>query len=168
MAERSIMRASDTDREQIADQLRRAADEGRLLAHEFEERLGAVLNARTYGELDAIVSDLPGGRDLAPRPSRAAAALRRRRRALIATTAGALATGTVAVVALFGPLTAASVRTSSPAGRPPLASIPTGSAGPRAVDHVVTYATTTTVAASPPPRGSYSTTATTVASSASP
>ena len=39
--------------------------EGRLLAEELEERLEAVFAARTYGELDAVVADLP-----APRPRR--------------------------------------------------------------------------------------------------
>jgi hypothetical protein len=53
------MRASDSDRAHIAEQLRRATDEGRLLAYEFDDRLGQALNARTYGELDAIVADLP-------------------------------------------------------------------------------------------------------------
>lgn len=39
--------------------------EGRLLAEELEERLEAVFAARTYGELDAVVADLP-----VPRPRR--------------------------------------------------------------------------------------------------
>ncbi len=33
--------------------------EGRLLAHELEERITRALRARTYGELDAVVDDLP-------------------------------------------------------------------------------------------------------------
>ena len=49
----------------IAERLRRAMGEGRLLAEELEERLEAVFTARTYGELDAVVADLP-----APRPRR--------------------------------------------------------------------------------------------------
>jgi len=60
MARRATLRASDADREQIADRLRRAAGEGRILAEELEERLEAVFSARTYGELDAVVADLPG------------------------------------------------------------------------------------------------------------
>jgi len=39
--------------------------EGRLLAEELEDRLEAVFASRTYGELDAVVADLP-----APRPRR--------------------------------------------------------------------------------------------------
>ena len=53
------LRASDHDREQTANRLRHAAAEGRLLAEEIEQRLEAVFSARTYGELDLIVSDLP-------------------------------------------------------------------------------------------------------------
>jgi hypothetical protein len=59
MARRSTLRASDADREQFAERLRNAAGEGRLLAEELEDRLGHVFSARTYGELDAVVSDLP-------------------------------------------------------------------------------------------------------------
>ncbi len=55
------MRASDEDREAVTERLRQAAAEGRLLAHELEERLARALRARTYGELDATVADLPGG-----------------------------------------------------------------------------------------------------------
>jgi hypothetical protein len=55
------MRASDEDREAVTERLRQAAGEGRLLAHELEERLARALRARTYGELDATVADLPGG-----------------------------------------------------------------------------------------------------------
>ena len=57
-----MLRASDADRELIAERLRKAALEGRLLAEELEQRLGAALRARTYGELDALVADLPAER----------------------------------------------------------------------------------------------------------
>jgi hypothetical protein len=60
MARRATLRASDEDREQIAERLRRAAGEGRIVAEELEERLETVFSARTYGELDAVVADLPG------------------------------------------------------------------------------------------------------------
>ncbi len=59
MARRSTLRASDNDRECVADRLRLAAGEGRLLAEELEERLEGVFSARTYGELNALVADLP-------------------------------------------------------------------------------------------------------------
>lgn len=54
-----MLRASDSDRENVAERLRNATAEGRLLAEELEERLGTVFAARTYGELDEVVSDLP-------------------------------------------------------------------------------------------------------------
>jgi hypothetical protein len=55
----SATRASDRDREQTAERLRHAAGEGRLFPEELEERLRAAFAARTYGELDALVEDLP-------------------------------------------------------------------------------------------------------------
>ncbi len=67
MARRATLRASDADREQIAERLRQATAEGRLLAAELEQRLGVALSARTYGELDALVADLPGAASIAPR-----------------------------------------------------------------------------------------------------
>jgi hypothetical protein len=60
--QRDRLRASDADREAVADRLRNAAAEGRLLAQELEERLALALRARTYAELDAVVSDLPVSR----------------------------------------------------------------------------------------------------------
>jgi hypothetical protein len=69
VARRASLRASDADREQVAERLRSATAEGRLLAEELEERLGGAFSARTYGELDALVADLP--RDLVRRRSRA-------------------------------------------------------------------------------------------------
>jgi hypothetical protein len=68
LSKRANLRASDADREQIAERLRHATVEGRLLAEELEHRLGTVFAARTYGELDAVVADLPAGpADLGPR-----------------------------------------------------------------------------------------------------
>jgi Flp pilus assembly protein TadB len=46
----------------VAERLKQAATDGRILAHEFEERLAAALRARTYGDLDDVVADLPGVR----------------------------------------------------------------------------------------------------------
>jgi hypothetical protein len=59
MARRSSFLASDADRESVAERLRQAATEGRILAHELEERVATALRARTYGELDALTADLP-------------------------------------------------------------------------------------------------------------
>jgi DUF1707 SHOCT-like domain len=55
----SSLRASDADRERAAEQLRHATMEGRLTPDELEERLEALYVSRTYGELDALVADLP-------------------------------------------------------------------------------------------------------------
>ncbi|MET7362535.1 DUF1707 domain-containing protein [Streptomyces sp. NPDC005562] len=53
------LRASDADRERVAEQLRDALAEGRLDMSEFEERLDATYKARTYGELAPLTRDLP-------------------------------------------------------------------------------------------------------------
>jgi hypothetical protein len=71
METRPVLWASDSDRERIAEQLRRASAEGRLFADELEDRLGAVFSARTYGELDRLVADLPP--DVAPSRGRSRA-----------------------------------------------------------------------------------------------
>ena len=62
MASRGHLRASDEDRERITERLRTAAAEGRITTNELEHRLVRALSARTYGELDALVADLPGKR----------------------------------------------------------------------------------------------------------
>lgn len=56
------VRASDLDRENVAEQLRMAAGDGRLDFDELDERLGAAYGAKTYGELEPLVADLPGTR----------------------------------------------------------------------------------------------------------
>ncbi|GIJ26222.1 hypothetical protein Vqi01_13840 [Micromonospora qiuiae] len=53
------MRAADSDRQVVAERLRAALDEGRLHLHEYDERLQRAYAARTYGELDPLVDDLP-------------------------------------------------------------------------------------------------------------
>ncbi|MFF8829791.1 DUF1707 domain-containing protein [Streptomyces sp. NPDC015131] len=54
------MRASDAERERVAERLRDAVAEGRLDMAEFEERLDLAYKARTHGELVPLVRDLPG------------------------------------------------------------------------------------------------------------
>jgi hypothetical protein len=61
MAQRARLRASDQDREHVAERLRNATAEGRLVAEELEQRLEVAFSARTYGELDSIVADIPHG-----------------------------------------------------------------------------------------------------------
>ncbi|MFB9237454.1 DUF1707 domain-containing protein [Plantactinospora siamensis] len=60
MNSRSDMRASDADREAVAEQLRGALNEGRLDLREYDERLQRTYAARTYGDLDGLLTDLPG------------------------------------------------------------------------------------------------------------
>ncbi|TYC26391.1 DUF1707 domain-containing protein [Micromonospora sp. MP36] len=54
------MRAADADREATAERLRVALEEGRLNLHEYDERLGRAYGAKTYGDLAAVLADLPG------------------------------------------------------------------------------------------------------------
>lgn len=56
---RDRMRAADTDRERVAEQLRAAHSEGRLDLTEYDERVQQAWAARTYGELEALTADLP-------------------------------------------------------------------------------------------------------------
>jgi hypothetical protein len=60
------LRASDADREQVAERLRDALAEGRLDMEEFGERLEATYKARTYRELAPLTRDLPGAGVAAP------------------------------------------------------------------------------------------------------
>jgi hypothetical protein len=57
----SSLRASDVDRQRVAERLHRAHDEGRISLLEFDERLAAAYAARTYAELAPLTSDLPSG-----------------------------------------------------------------------------------------------------------
>lgn len=53
------MRAADVDRERFAARLRQALDEGRLTLDELDDRLREVYAAKTFGDLDRLVADLP-------------------------------------------------------------------------------------------------------------
>jgi class 3 adenylate cyclase len=67
-------RVADADRERTVTTLREHVVEGRLTLDEFSERTGAALEARTRGELEALVQDLPAPREAGvqslARPSR--------------------------------------------------------------------------------------------------
>jgi len=58
-ADRSLMRVSDSDREQAADVLREAAGHGRITMDELDERLELAYAAKTYADLAAVIRDLP-------------------------------------------------------------------------------------------------------------
>jgi len=68
--EPSKIRASDADRERVANVLREAAGDGRLTMDELDERLDAVYAAKTYAELEPVTHDLPvAGTSPAPVPA---------------------------------------------------------------------------------------------------
>jgi hypothetical protein len=67
----SDLRASDADRERVAERLRAAGGEGRLTADELEERLETAFSARTRAELEPLTADLPAPPPRAPRFERA-------------------------------------------------------------------------------------------------
>jgi hypothetical protein len=53
------LRASDADRDRVSELLRRHHRDGRLTAEELAERTDRVNAATTFGELDAIMANLP-------------------------------------------------------------------------------------------------------------
>jgi len=65
------IRASDEDRSQIAAALGEHYAAGRLTLEEFQERLDKLYAATTLGELDHLMTDLPGT-DLSRLPQRRA------------------------------------------------------------------------------------------------
>lgn len=60
------LRASDADREQVADVLRQAVSDGRLSLTELEERIEALYAAKTYADLEPVLQDLPADLPLPP------------------------------------------------------------------------------------------------------
>ena len=66
------LRASDADRERVAEVLRHATSTGQLTVDELEERLPSAYAARTRGDLDRLTSDLTVERLDSPAPAVAA------------------------------------------------------------------------------------------------
>ncbi len=60
--EREKMRAADADRDRVVEFLNMAYSEGRLSKDEYDGRLENALSARTYADLDRLVTDLPAAR----------------------------------------------------------------------------------------------------------
>ena len=54
------IRASDADRDRTAALLREHLAAGRLTAEEYHERLDLAYEAKTLGQLDELMADLPG------------------------------------------------------------------------------------------------------------
>jgi hypothetical protein len=68
---RDEMRAGDSDRQLVADKLKKALDEGRLDIVEYDERLQKTYAAKTYGDLNGLLDDLPSTSLTAARPAAA-------------------------------------------------------------------------------------------------
>ena len=75
MTEQPDMRASDQDRERVAEMLRVAVSDGRITLDEFNERVDRTFTARTRGQLDVLVADLWQTRAVAPAVPTAAMAV---------------------------------------------------------------------------------------------
>ena len=56
---RGNMRAADADRDRVVEFLKLAFSEGRLSKDEYDGRVESALSARTYADLDQVVTDLP-------------------------------------------------------------------------------------------------------------
>ena len=54
-----LLRASDEERDRVVEQLRGHCAAGRLTADELGDRAQAAYAARTLGDLDALLDDLP-------------------------------------------------------------------------------------------------------------
>jgi hypothetical protein len=63
---RARIRAADVDRDRVAGLLGTAYTEGRLSKDEYDDRLAAAFSARTYGDLDRLLADLPGPANTVP------------------------------------------------------------------------------------------------------
>lgn len=71
-ADRAGLRVSDAERDAVAAELAEHLKDGRLDAAEFDERVGRAVTAKTRGDLDRLLADLPR-----PGPVPPPAALRR-------------------------------------------------------------------------------------------
>jgi hypothetical protein len=98
----AFLRAADSDREKIADQLRGALDEGRLSLHEYDDRVRDAYAARTYQELLVLVADLP-------RPGVSAAEVHARRTAEARRQARRLPTALLVLWTILGAIFAVNV-----------------------------------------------------------
>ncbi len=67
--ERGTMRAADADRDRVAGIISTAYSEGRLSRDEYDARLESALSARTYADLDHVVTDLPAAQATVPSPT---------------------------------------------------------------------------------------------------
>lgn len=71
----AAIRASDADRDAVLSDLGEHFQAGRLTSAEFDERTGWALAARTWGELEELVADLPAAGPASQSPAPAATTL---------------------------------------------------------------------------------------------
>jgi hypothetical protein len=64
------IRVSDADRDRVAARLRDHFAAGRLTHDELDQRVSAALNAKTFGDLRHVMTDLPEPVSLPPRAER--------------------------------------------------------------------------------------------------
>jgi Domain of unknown function (DUF1707)/Domain of unknown function (DUF4190) len=67
--EQGKIRAADADRDRVAGILGTSYSEGRLSRDEYDARLESALSARTYADLDHVVTDLPTAQATVPGPA---------------------------------------------------------------------------------------------------
>jgi Domain of unknown function (DUF1707) len=63
------LRASDAERERVASLLQKHFADGRIAFDELQERLGQAYGARTHGDLDKVLEDLPQETEPLPQQS---------------------------------------------------------------------------------------------------
>jgi hypothetical protein len=97
-SERPDIRVSDADRDAAISELGEHYQTGRLDTEEFGQRLDAAANARTRGDLDRLLADLPRPTAPAPQP----VPQRGRQAAVIAAVGVAVAFAAVAVTVAGG------------------------------------------------------------------
>jgi hypothetical protein len=95
---RPDLRVSDADRDAVIAELGEHFQAGRLNAEEFGERLDTASSARTRGDLDQVMVDLPR----TPRPVPPPAQQRGRQWVAVAGVMGAIAVVAVAVLVAGG------------------------------------------------------------------
>jgi hypothetical protein len=75
MAERQMIRASDSDREQVVDRLKTALEDGCLKMDEYMVRMGLAYEAVTHADLARLHADLPAATSVAPEAGKAPATI---------------------------------------------------------------------------------------------
>jgi ferric-dicitrate binding protein FerR (iron transport regulator) len=74
------LRVSDAERSEVADLLSRHYGDGRLDQAEFEQRMDLAMHAKTYADLNGLMTDLPEAEAVAQPGSPGSPALSRRQR----------------------------------------------------------------------------------------